>query len=139
MTYRAARARWLLRPLAARMLVATLVVALPGCGQRGPRSSGNPFDGSGAGTPQIRLQIQNANFYDATITAIGDNTQRRLGVVGGNQSRTFTMPWEFGGSLRVQIDLLAGPSCTTDTIQVNPGDEIEFQIPPQLGSGGYCR
>jgi hypothetical protein len=123
---------------ARRSLAALLVLTLVGCGTRGPRASGNPFDGSGAGVPQMRLRVRNANFYDATITAIGDTTQRRLGVVGGNTSATFTMPWEFSSGLRVQVDLLAGPSCTTDVIQVNPGDEIEFQIPPDLGTSGFC-
>jgi hypothetical protein len=123
---------------AARTLLVLLAIMLAGCGTRGPRPSANPFDGQGVGVPQIRLRIRNANFYDATITAIGDNTQRRLGVVGGNSSATFTMPWEFSSGLRVQIDLLAGPSCTTDTLQVNPGDDIEFQIPPDLGVSGFC-
>jgi len=121
-----------------RWLAALLVLTLVGCGTRGPRAGANPFDGSGAGVPQMRLRVRNANFYDATITAIGDSTQRRLGVVGGNQSATFSMPWEFSSGLRVRVDLLAGPSCTTDVIQVNPGDDIEFQIPPDLGSTGYC-
>jgi hypothetical protein len=123
---------------ARRSLAALLVLTLVGCGTRGPRTGGNPFDGSGAGVPQMRLRVRNANFYDATITAIGDTTQRRLGVVGGNTSATFTMPWEFSSGLRVQVDLLAGPSCTTDVIQVNPGDEVEFQIPPDLGTSGFC-
>ena len=122
---------------ARRCVVAVLALALAGCGTRSAR--GNPFEGSATATPQIQLRITNANFYDATITAIGDNTQRRLGVVGGNASATFTMPWEFSSGLRVQIDLLAGPSCSTDTIQVSPGDDIEFQIPPDLGSSGFCR
>jgi len=122
---------------ARRFLVGLLALTLAGCGTRSPQ--GNPFDGSGAGVPQIRLRVRNANFYDATITAIGDTSQRRLGVVGGNQSATFTMAWEFSSGLRVQIDLLAGPSCTTDVLQVNPGDDVEFQIPPDLSVSGFCR
>jgi hypothetical protein len=121
-----------------RWLAALLLLTLVGCGTRGPRGSANPFDGTGAGVPQMRLRVRNANFYDATITAIGDTNQRRLGVVGGNQTATFSMPWEFSSGLRVQVDLLAGPSCTTDVIQVNPGDQVEFQIPPDLGTSGFC-
>jgi hypothetical protein len=132
------RGRLVPGPLARRALVAVLALSLVGCGTRGPRPSANPFDGSGVGVPQVRLRVRNANFYDATITALGDATQRRLGVVGGNQTSVFTMPWEFTGGLRVRIDLLAGPSCTTETIQVNPGDDIDFQIPPDLGTSGYC-
>ncbi|MGE0160283.1 MAG: hypothetical protein AB7T31_12805 [Gemmatimonadales bacterium] len=120
-----------------RALVGVLALGLLGCGTRGPRPSANPFEES-VGVPQIRLRVRNANFYDATITVLGDTAQRRLGVVGGNQTAVFTMPWEFSSGLRLQIDLLAGPSCTTEAIQVNPGDSIEFQIPPDLGSTGFC-
>jgi hypothetical protein len=120
------------------VLVAALGITLVGCGTRGPRTIGNPFDGDPAGVPEIRLRITNGNFYDATITVLGDNTQRRLGVVGGNSSATFTMDWEFSSGLRVRIDLLAGPTCTTDAIQVNPGDEVAFHIPSDLGTSGFC-
>ena len=116
-----------------------LALLLAGCGSGGSRPVGDPFTGGGGGgSQQVRLRVRNANFYDATITAIGDATQRRLGVVGGNQTSVFTMPWEFASGLRVRVDLLAGPSCITDTIQVNPGDDIEFQIPPNLGQSGFC-
>jgi hypothetical protein len=124
---------------AARTLLAVLALTMAACGTRGPRATGNPFDESGAGLPQIRVRVQNQNFYDATVTVLGDNVRRRLGSVGGNSSATFTMAWEFSSGFRVQIDLLAGPSCTSDTIQVNPGDEVEFQIPSDLGTTGYCR
>ena len=120
-----------------RAVAPVVVLLLVGCGTRGPLPSADPFADQGVGVPQIRLRVRNANFYDATITALGDATQRRLGVVGGNQTSVFTMPWEFSSGLRVRIDLLAGPSCTTETIQVNPGDDIEFQIPPDLNTG-YC-
>jgi hypothetical protein len=126
------------RAFVRRVLVGGLALLLVGCGTRGPRANADPFDGSGVGVPQIRLRVRNQNFYDATITALGDATQRRLGVVGGNQTSVFTMPWEFTSGLRVRIDLLAGPSCTTETIQVNPGDDIDFQIPPDLGTSGFC-
>jgi len=128
----------MMRPAMARALVAALALTMVGCGTRGPRPNANPFDGTGAGTPEIRLRVRNQNFYDATITVLGDNTQRRLGTVGGNSSATFTMNWEFTGGLWVRIDLLAGPTCTTDTIQVNPGDEVEFAIPSDLGATGFC-
>jgi hypothetical protein len=115
-----------------------LALSLVGCGTRGPGQGADPFSGSGAGASQVRLRVRNQNFYDATITAIGDATQRRLGVVGGNQTSVFTMPWEFTSGLRIRIDLLAGPSCTTEMIQANPGDDIDVQIPPDLGTSGFC-
>jgi hypothetical protein len=124
---------------AGRALLVVLALAMAGCGTRGPSPNANPFDGQSGDATQIRVRVQNANFYDATVTVIGDTAQRRLGVVGGNSSATFTMAWGFSGGFRVQVDLLAGPSCTTDVIQVNPGDEVEFQIPSDLGVSGLCR
>lgn len=99
---------------------------------------GDPFAGdSGGGQRNVRLRVQNDNFYDATISAITDTGRRRLGTVGGNQTAVFTMPWSFAGGLRVQIDLLAGPTCTTDPVPVNPGETIDLRIPASFDR--YCR
>ena len=98
----------------------------------------DPFSGGGAAAAQIRIHIRNLNFYDATITALGDTGRRRLGTVSGNQSATFTMPWTFTGSLRLEVDLLAGGTCTTDAITVNPGDDVDLQI-QSTTSANFCR
>jgi hypothetical protein len=102
-------------------------------------AGGDPFSAGGAGAAtEARIRVRNQNFYDATITALSDNGRRRLGTVGGNSSATFTMPWAFSGGLRIQIDLLAGPTCTTDVITVNPGDTVEMDIMPDMNSS-FCR
>ena len=98
---------------------------------------GDPFSGGGTAT-EARVRVRNQNFYDATLTAIGDNGRRRLGTVGGNATAVFTMPWEFSGGLRIQIDLLAGPTCITDVVTVNPGDTVELEIMPDINSQ-FCR
>lgn len=100
-------------------------------------AGGDPFSGAGTAT-EARVRVRNSNFYDATLTAIGDNGQRRLGTVGGNSSATFTMPWEFSGGLRIQIDLLAGPTCITDVVTVNPGDTVDLEILPDINTQ-FCR
>lgn len=108
------------------------------CGSAGrPIPGQNPFEG-GQAAAQIRIHIRNNNFYDATITALADTGRRRLGTVSGNQTATFTMPWTFTGTLRLEVDLLASGTCVTDAITVNPGDDVDLQILSTSGSN-FCR
>lgn len=79
------------------------------------------------------------NFYDARLTTIGDRGRRRLGTVGGNQNAVFTVPWSFPTGMRIEVDLIAGPTCTTEAIVVQPGDQIELQIPANLDTFTLCR
>ena len=123
--------------VAPRVLAYALLLAASACGGGRSLATGDPFSGDGTAT-EARVRVRNSNFYDATITAIGDNVRRRLGTVGGNSSATFTMPWEFSGGLRIQIDLLAGPTCTTDTVTVNPGDIVDLEILPDINTQ-FCR
>ena len=130
-----------LRPVAARLLAAALVLVAAGCGGGGrPVGSavGDPFSGDNMST-EIQVRVRNSNFYDASLTALSDTGRRRLGTVGGNQTAVFTMPWTFTGGLRVEIDLLAGPTCTTDAITVSPGATVEIDILPDFTSSTYCR
>jgi hypothetical protein len=83
--------------------------------------------------------VRNNNFYDASLTAIADTGRRRLGTVGGNQSAVFTMPWQYTGGLRIEIDLLAGPSCTTDLVTVSPGEDVQLEIMADFGNTPFCR
>jgi hypothetical protein len=108
------------------------------CGTRTSYPGQDPF--SGGGTAQdVRVSVRNSNFYDATLTAISDTGRRRLGTVGGNQSAVFTMPWGFTSGLRFEIDLLAGPTCTTDLITVSPGEEVVLEIMSDFSSMPFCR
>jgi hypothetical protein len=115
-----------------------LLLAAGACGTRTSFPGQDPFAGNG-GAPQVRIVVRNANFYDATLTAITDGGRRRLGTVVGNQSSVFTMPWDFTGGLRIEIDLLAGPSCTTELIAVNPGDDVRLEIMSDFSSTTFCR
>jgi len=117
-----------------------LLLAAGGCGSTGrPLAGADPFAQGGAVAAEIRIVVRNMNFYDATITAMGDTGRRRLGTVGGNQTTTFTTPWSFTGGLRLQIDLLAGPTCTTEMITVSPGDQLTIDIASDFNLTTYCR
>jgi hypothetical protein len=124
------------RYVARSLLVCGLILAAAACGSTGrPIAGSDPFANAGAGTPaEIRIRVRNSNFYDAALTAVGDTGRRRLGTVGGNTTAVFTTPWTFTGGLSIQIDLLAGPTCTTQPITVSPGDTVELEIPPDFST-----
>ena len=126
--------------LPARAWLLLLLLVMGGCGSRGRTIPGSdPFQPAGSVAAEIRIRVRNSNFYDATLTAVGDMGRRRLGTVGGNQTATFTTPWSFTGGLRVQIDLLAGPTCTTEMITVSPGDQVTIDIASDFSLTTYCR
>jgi hypothetical protein len=108
-------------------LLCALALISGACGTRTSYPGSDPFSG-GAAAREVRVRVRNYNFYDATLTALSDTGRRRLGTVGGNQSAVFTMPWEFTSGLRIEIDLLAGPSCTTNYITVSPGEDVLLDI-----------
>jgi len=119
-------------------LLSVLGVAgvLSGCGTLSP-SVADPFAGPEADTNSIRIYVQNANFYDANLYAItSGGPERRLGTVGGKQDAVFNVPWTFSQDLQVRIDLIAGPTCTTERIPVDPGDMLEVQI--LSGTDRFC-
>lgn len=128
------------RTAVAWLLVSAVAVATAACGTAGrPLPGSNPFDENGGTPAEIRIRVRNSNFYDATLTAVSDNGNRRLGMVGGNSSAVFTTPWSFTTGLRIQIDLLAGPTCTTDVITMSPGETLELEIPPDFRTATTCR
>ncbi|HET9948628.1 MAG TPA: hypothetical protein VFQ22_06885 [Longimicrobiales bacterium] len=114
---------------ASRLWALALALGAAACASGGSGGEGDPFSG---GTREIRIRVNNQNFYDASLTAISDTGRRRLGDVGGNQSATFTLPWSFVSGLRIEIDLLAGPTCVSDPIVVDPGDTVVLDIRPDL-------
>jgi len=95
--------------------------------------------GGGAGAedeplpePILTLQVENQNFYDATVYARSRGGERqRLGVVMGNNRATFTFRW-LHDELSLIIQLLAGGSTVTDRILVSPGDSLNLIITPDL-------
>lgn len=111
--------------------------ALAACAGAGSTTS-DPFDGPG-GRNEFRILVQNDNFYDARVYTLLDGVRRLLGTVGGKTNGVFTMPLEFSQELRLEIDLLAGPTCVTQALTVDPGDTIQLQIMPEPLGADFCR
>jgi len=87
----------------------------------------------------ITLLVQNRNFADARLFVLRRGATRSLGVVGGKAETEFDIDWDMSDPIRVRIDLLAGPSCTTDEILADPGDVLELQIAQNFMHTRGCR
>ncbi|MSR35733.1 MAG: hypothetical protein EXR95_03670 [Gemmatimonadetes bacterium] len=108
------------------MLLIAAALAATGCA-----SGGKPNVYRQAGQGQyIQVTVENQNFKDATVYAVwGAGNRDRLGLVTGNTTQTFTVPWK-QGDMRVQVDFIAGDDTVTESMGVNRGDHLQVTIPP---------
>ena len=118
--------------------LATLVV-IAACATRGRLvERERPFTSEPVAEETIRIHVQNDNFLDARIYAVGLGKRYLLGVVTGKQQVVLAIPWDFIGPLRIEIDLLTGPKCTTRIIVADPGDEFDLRIESVLSRSAAC-
>jgi hypothetical protein len=102
-------------------------------------SRSDPFEAGIEARDEIRVRIINSNFYDARVYVIGDGARRQLGTVGGKTDGVFTTAWTHSQNLRLEIRLLAGPTCTSESLPVDPGDTLQLQIMPVFDASDFCR
>lgn len=114
------------------MAVLGVVLAAAGFGC----TARSPFSGPHDAT--VRIEVVNYNFQDATLHALSDGQRRRLGIVTGMREATYILPWPTSRELRIEIDLLAGPECTTRLIMADPGDIIFLEIRSRLLDDPDC-
>ncbi len=107
-------------------LVIVAVMAL-GCGGGSQPATGvRPV----ASERRLSVEVENQNFYDATVYAYHQGTRTRLGVVGSEGSRSFTFSW-VTGDLRFLVDFFANGCILTDPLFVDAGDDILVVLQPQ--------
>ena len=115
------------------------LVAIAACATPGRVvERGQLFTREPVGEEMIRIHVQNDNFMDARLHAVGLNGGYLLGVVTGKQQAVLSIPWDFSGPLRIEIDLLVGPRCTTRPIDADPGDTFDLRIDPVLSMSDAC-
>ncbi len=107
---------------------------------------------SGTGTPassvrpavgkeEISVEVQNQNFYGATVYAYRLGSRTRLGVVESHSTRSFEFVWTTG-DLRFLVDFLANGCILTDQLPVAQGDDLLLILEPQdyrKASQAVCR
>lgn len=123
-----------------RFALAGVLVTAAACASASS-DPGNPYSRDLDERREIRIEIQNHNFSDATVWAlVRDGQRQRLGVVTGKTDSVFTIPWRFSELLRLEFDMVAGPRCTTENLSVDPGDSIEMQIGIEMAQmADWCR
>ena len=116
---------------------ASTFLAAAGCASTGTASS--PFSDAAPADDQIRIEVRNLNWNEARLYAVSTGRRIRLGTVGGNQDAVYTLDWDFSLPLALEIQLVAGASCTTRQMQVDPGDLLELQIQSDSATRDFCR
>ncbi|MCH8146031.1 MAG: hypothetical protein IIA55_15070 [Gemmatimonadetes bacterium] len=107
--------------------------------------------GSGTGVPtssvrlmekeKVSVEVQNQNFYQATVYAYRAGNRARLGVVESQSTRSFEFVW-ITGDLRFLIDFFANGCVLTDPLAVDRGDDLLLILEPQdyrRASQALCR
>ena len=104
---------------------------------------------SGSGAPvrpadereEISVEVQNQNFYQATVYAYRAGNRARLGVVESQSTRSFEFVW-ITGDLRFLIDFFANGCILTESVAVDRGEEVLLILEPQdyrRASQALCR
>jgi hypothetical protein len=113
--------------------VAAAVFVMGGCGA-GAQSAEDEL-ALGAQTefrPELSLEVQNLNFYDAELYAYEAGHRERIGFVAGNATEMFAFRWPPGRDLRIEIHLVSVGTYVTDRLPVQAGDELQLIIEPDL-------
>ena len=87
------------------------------------RSSSTSFDDTMTEGTGLTVEVQNQNFYPATIYAYRSGTRRRLGDVQAHQTRSFAFRWSFS-DIRFLIDFLAAGCLLSDRLTVGNDDDL---------------
>jgi hypothetical protein len=91
---------------------------------------------SGPPEPQTRttLKVDNHNFLDIDVFVVRAGQRIRLGTVTGLSSQVFAIPPDIVRSspqLQFELHAIGGRgNPRTETISVQPGDEVELTVPP---------
>jgi hypothetical protein len=81
-----------------------------------------------------RVRVENRNFLDMNVYVLSGGQRVRLGQVPGLSTQVLTIPSYLVRSAPLQFELHAIGGRTnprTETISVQPGDEVSLMIPPQ--------
>lgn len=114
----------------------TRIVALTfalGVGSAACASPGESPFGDGVQPGTVQVEVDNQNFYDATIYVLSGAGERRLGIVPGKTKKTFVARLVAPADVRLRVRMLAGGSFTTDPMNTIPGEIIQLIIPARVG------
>ena len=108
-----------------------------GSGSAAPRSSIRPANDR----KEISVEVENQNFYVATVYAYRLGRRTRLGVVQSQSTRSFEFLWTMG-DLQFLVNFLANGCILTEPLVVDEGDDLSLVLEPQdfrKASQAVCR
>jgi hypothetical protein len=82
---------------------------------------------------ETTVKVQNRNFLDMNVFVLVGSQRIRLGMVSGLSTQVLKIPDYIARSspLRFEVHGIGGRSNPrSETISVQPGDEVELTIPP---------
>ena len=118
------------------MLVAAVTALATACAARA--GEGNPAITPGL-EDQIEIRIINNNFSDARMYAVHPRGREYIGMLTGKTEANYTLDWDISQTLSIEISLLAGGTCTTEELIVDPGEALFLSIDSTLATMANCR
>jgi hypothetical protein len=129
--------------LRARSLLVLLLSALVWSCASTPEESAGSGEGAGvdplmpnqeARAQRTTVRVDNQAFNDMTIYVVRGGSRQRIGQVTGATTSLLTIPESFvggGATLQFQADPVGSNRAPiSESINVNPGDEVRLTIPP---------
>jgi len=83
---------------------------------------------------ETTVKVDNRNFLDMNVFVLGGGQRVRLGFVPGLSTQVFKIPSYLVRAAPLQFELHAIGGRTnprSETISVQPGDEVSLMIPPE--------
>lgn len=90
-------------------------------------------------TRTLRVQVRNRNFDAVTIFSETPGGRVRLGAVGSNSGRIFSIPWTSPDDIRFLLRLESGFSCRSRTWYVEPGETVTLTVASDFAQSPACR
>ena len=118
------------------MLVAAATTFGAACAARA--GEGNPAITPGL-EDQIEIRIINNNFSDARMYAVRPGAREYIGMLTGKTEANYFLDWDISQTLSIEISLLAGGTCTTEELIVDPGEALFLSIDSTLATMTNCR
>lgn len=87
----------------------------------------------------LRVQVRNRNFDAVTIFGETPGGRVRLGTVGSNSGRAFSIRWTSPDDIRFLLRLESGLSCRSRTRYVEPGETVTLTVASDFARSPVCR
>ena len=121
-----------MKSIARAIQVIALSALIGGCAHL----NADPFEGT---RRPIRFDIVNRNFNDASVWAVFRAERVKLGTVNGKSDGSFELPWRGADDVHMEIDLVGGERCVTESLTADEGDIFYLEIELELSLMPECR